>query len=225
MPNHTTVTPRPSRNPDPTHSKDHHVGQPPTSFRNPWPSAGEKNGLGAIFAARFGSERNFVPVPQGPNGTRSEELVKVVKPDFGVDKKTKLRATWIGHASVFVEFPVKSGAERGIRVLFDPVFSERTSPFSWFGPKRYSPTPCTLDELPEVDLYAEKKAAKKARAKPAAKAATSKAPAKKTAAKKTATRAKPAKADPNASKADPNASKVALKDGEVQQPSRPRGRP
>jgi putative phosphoserine phosphatase/1-acylglycerol-3-phosphate O-acyltransferase len=75
-----------------------------------------------------------------------------------------------------------------------------------------------VDELPEVDLYAAKKAAKKARAKPAAKAAASKAPAKKTAAKKTATRAKPAKADPNASK-------VALKDGEVQLPSRPRGRP
>jgi putative phosphoserine phosphatase/1-acylglycerol-3-phosphate O-acyltransferase len=75
-----------------------------------------------------------------------------------------------------------------------------------------------VDELPEVDLYAKKKAAKKARAKPAAKAAASKAPAKKAAAKKTATKAKPAKADPNASK-------VALKDGEVQQPSRPRGRP
>jgi putative phosphoserine phosphatase/1-acylglycerol-3-phosphate O-acyltransferase len=80
-----------------------------------------------------------------------------------------------------------------------------------------------VDELPEVDLYAEKKAAKKARAKPAAKAAASKAPAKKTTpkkatAKKTATKTKPAIADPNASK-------VALKDGEVQQPARPRGRP
>jgi len=93
-----------------------------------------------------------VPVPQGPNGTRSEELVKVVRPDFGSDRKHKLRATWIGHASVLVEFPVQSGAERGLRVLFDPVFSERTSPFTWFGPKRYSPTPCTLDELPEVDV-------------------------------------------------------------------------
>jgi putative phosphoserine phosphatase/1-acylglycerol-3-phosphate O-acyltransferase len=75
-----------------------------------------------------------------------------------------------------------------------------------------------VDELPEVDLYAEKKAAKKAKAKPAAKAAASKAPAKKTAAKKAAKRAKPAKAVPNASQ-------VALEDGEVQEPSRPRGRP
>jgi len=64
-----------------------------------------------------------------------------------------------------------------------------------------------IDKLPEADLYAEKKAAKKARAWPA-----------KTAAKKAATKAKPAKASPNASKA-------ALKDGEAQQPSRPRGRP
>jgi L-ascorbate metabolism protein UlaG (beta-lactamase superfamily) len=31
------------------------------------------------------------------------------------------------------------------------VFSERTSPFSFAGPKRYTPTPCTLDELPDVD--------------------------------------------------------------------------
>ena len=72
------VTPRPSRGPIHAPSKDHHVGNPPTSFHNPWPSAGEKAGLGALLSARFGSERNFVPVPQGPNGTRSQELVKTL---------------------------------------------------------------------------------------------------------------------------------------------------
>lgn len=103
---------------------------------------------------RFGnhSERNFVPVPEGPNGTRSEELVKVLKPTWGADQKDKLRATWIGHASWLIETPIPEGAERGVRVLSDPVFSERTSPFSFAGPKRYTPTPCTLDELPEVDI-------------------------------------------------------------------------
>lgn len=103
---------------------------------------------------RFGHhpEKNFVPVPQGPNGTRSEELVKILKPDFGLKQPDKLRATWLGHASFLVELPAADGAERGIRILFDPVFSERTSPFSWLGPKRYSPTPCTVDELPEVDI-------------------------------------------------------------------------
>ncbi len=94
-----------------------------------------------------------------------------------------------------------------------------------------------VDELPEVDLYAEKKVAKKARAKPAAKATGTKAPAKKTPAKK----ARPKKAAPKpAAKSqpaqpNPNESEVALKDGEAPQPgadqpgdtestSRPRGR-
>ena len=79
-------------------------------------------------------------------------------------------------------------------------------------------------ELPEVDLYAKKKAANKARARAA------KAPAKR-AAPKTASTAAAKKAPPK------SASKVALKDGEAQRPnagetagaespgSLPRGRP
>ncbi|HTY33869.1 HAD-IB family hydrolase/lysophospholipid acyltransferase family protein [Mycobacterium sp.] len=70
-----------------------------------------------------------------------------------------------------------------------------------------------VDELPEVGLYAKKKAAKKAPAK--AKAPAKKAPAKKAPVKRAAPGPKPAKANPNASK-------VALNDGEAQ---RPRGRP
>jgi putative phosphoserine phosphatase / 1-acylglycerol-3-phosphate O-acyltransferase len=89
-----------------------------------------------------------------------------------------------------------------------------------------------VDELPEIDLHAEKKAAKKAKA--TAKKAAPKAPAKKAAAKKAA----PKKASPKAkpAKANPNESEVALKDGEAQHPSGhasvtkpstapPRGRP
>jgi putative phosphoserine phosphatase/1-acylglycerol-3-phosphate O-acyltransferase len=93
-----------------------------------------------------------------------------------------------------------------------------------------------VDELPEVDLYAEKKPAKRAKAQPAKPTAAKKAPAKapvakKTAAKKTAATKVATKAATNAAtkagpaKANPNASKAALKDGEAQQPSRPRGRP
>lgn len=111
-------------------------------------------GLGQAFKLRFGSnpEKNFVLVPQGPDGTRSEELVKVRKPDWGYANNDRLRATWIGHASFLFETPAATGAERGIRILCDPVFSERTSPVQWFGPRRYSPTPCSLDDLPDVDV-------------------------------------------------------------------------
>ncbi|OBH85204.1 HAD-IB family hydrolase/lysophospholipid acyltransferase family protein [Mycobacterium sp. E2989] len=73
-----------------------------------------------------------------------------------------------------------------------------------------------VDELPQVDLYAEKKAAAKAKApakKPvAAKAPAKKAPAKKATAKKAAPKAKPAKANPHESQATP-------KDGEAQRPA------
>ncbi|OBJ49039.1 HAD-IB family hydrolase/lysophospholipid acyltransferase family protein [Mycobacterium sp. 1423905.2] len=98
-----------------------------------------------------------------------------------------------------------------------------------------------VDKLPEVSLYAEKKAAKRAKSaggKPAAKKTAAKATAKKTtgtkaaakttakttakkAAKKAPAKKTPAKkaATTAVSKANPNASTVALRDGEKHQPA------
>ncbi|MGV0067428.1 HAD-IB family hydrolase [Mycobacterium colombiense] len=84
-----------------------------------------------------------------------------------------------------------------------------------------------VDELPEVDLYAEKKAADKAKKAPAKKAAAKKAPAKKAPAKKAAAKKAPAKkaaakkAVPKAKppKANPHESQAALRDGEAQRPA------
>ncbi|KAI9676315.1 MAG: hypothetical protein M1822_008349 [Bathelium mastoideum] len=160
-----TITRLPTRSPpDSPIPPAHHVGgDPPTSFRNPWPSAAPPNSFRTVLATRFGSERNFVPVP-----TDRDELVAVRTPDWG-NGKEGLKATWIGHASFLVETSapgLASGARgeegegkdpeerqrRGVRILLDPVFSERTSPSQWFGPKRYTPPPCRVEELPEVDV-------------------------------------------------------------------------
>ena len=54
------------------------------------------------------------------------------------------QATLIGHSSVLVQ-------HLGVNVLTDPVFSERASPFSFAGPKRYTPTAVSLEELPHID--------------------------------------------------------------------------
>jgi N-acyl-phosphatidylethanolamine-hydrolysing phospholipase D len=124
----------------------HHVGSPPTSFVNPWPSFRGKKGLLSMVQTRFGRERNFVPVPP----TR-DELVPVREPDWGQALPGKLRATWIGHASFLLETAAAPGAARGVRILLDPVFSERVGPWGMVGPKRFSPTPCALEEVPEVD--------------------------------------------------------------------------
>lgn len=121
----------------------HHVGHPPTSFINPWPSFHKHSPLDLLLTSR--RNRDYKPVPS------RDQLVAIQKPDWGADKEG-LKATWIGHASFLVETSAIEGAERGVRVLFDPMFSERTSPVTWAGPKRYTPTPCMLDELPDVDL-------------------------------------------------------------------------
>ncbi|ONK09987.1 MBL fold metallo-hydrolase [Streptomyces sp. MP131-18] len=55
-----------------------------------------------------------------------------------------LRVTWLGHASVLVEID-------GRRVLFDPVWGERCSPFSFAGPRRLHPVPAELSELGPLD--------------------------------------------------------------------------
>ena len=134
-----------SRATSPSSPPSHHVGNPPTSFVNPWPSFNQHS-LIELFSTSV-RNRDFKPVPS------QDKLVPVRKPDWGANK-SGLKATWIGHASFLVETPCAKGASRGVRILFDPVFSERTSPVSWAGPKRYNPTPCTLDEVPDVDLVA-----------------------------------------------------------------------
>ena len=124
----------------------HHVGSPPISFAKPWPSFHKNTPLQVFIASR--TNRNFQPVPS----TR-ENLVKIRSPDWGGgNSQLALKATWIGHASFLIETPTEPNSTRGVRIFFDPVFSERTSPVSWAGPKRYTPTPCLLEEVPEIDL-------------------------------------------------------------------------
>lgn len=77
----------------------------------------------------------------------SPPTVNVVKPEWLPSRKAsdKLRATWLGHACYYVEYP------SGLRVLFDPVFEDRCSPFTFMGPKRFTPRPCDIADIPYVD--------------------------------------------------------------------------
>jgi L-ascorbate metabolism protein UlaG (beta-lactamase superfamily) len=64
--------------------------------------------------------------------------------DYDTPPDSGLRVTWMGHSSVLLEIG-------GLRVLTDPVWSERVSPSSWLGPKRFFEPPIPLDELPSID--------------------------------------------------------------------------
>lgn len=64
--------------------------------------------------------------------------------DFGEEAPEGLRATWLGHATVLVEL-------EGVRILTDPIWSERASPFESLGPSRFQPPPVALSALPKLD--------------------------------------------------------------------------
>ncbi len=55
-----------------------------------------------------------------------------------------LRVTWLGHSTVLIEID-------GVRLLTDPVWGERASPFRLIGPKRFQPVPVRLRDMPPVD--------------------------------------------------------------------------
>lgn len=57
---------------------------------------------------------------------------------------TGLRITWLGHSFMLVEID-------GSTLLIDPVWSERSSPFAWIGPKRWYEAPLALEDLPAID--------------------------------------------------------------------------
>jgi L-ascorbate metabolism protein UlaG (beta-lactamase superfamily) len=65
--------------------------------------------------------------------------------DLARPPATGLRLTWMGHSSVLAEID-------GHRVLFDPVWGERCSPFDFAGPKRLHPVPLPLAALGPVDV-------------------------------------------------------------------------
>jgi hypothetical protein len=85
----------------------------------------------------FGGEQRE---PAGPI-----PVVKRMRSDYANPPASGLRATWIGWSSVLVEID-------GRIVLTDPVWSERCSPSTLVGPKRFHPPPIALDELPPVDV-------------------------------------------------------------------------
>lgn len=55
-----------------------------------------------------------------------------------------LRITWLGHSTTLIELD-------GVRVLTDPIWSERASPSTLAGPRRFHPPPLALEALPPLD--------------------------------------------------------------------------
>lgn len=66
---------------------------------------------------------------------------------FDAPPADDVRVTWLGHSTVLVEL-------EGQRVLFDPMWAERSSPSRWAGPKRFQPVPLPIAEVPDLAAVA-----------------------------------------------------------------------
>jgi L-ascorbate metabolism protein UlaG (beta-lactamase superfamily) len=104
-------------------------------FVNPQPL--RNSFWGALWGAlhRSPAVRPREPLPMVVTGRGSHE----------VPSATGLRVTWLGHSTVLVEID-------GCRVLLDPIFSQRASPFDWLGPSRWFPPPIALGDLQPIDV-------------------------------------------------------------------------
>ncbi|MET9406455.1 MBL fold metallo-hydrolase [Streptomyces sp. NPDC002935] len=110
-------------------------------FQNPERARTRPDGSMVDFAkVYFRSEERAHRSPTGTVPVHATTLADLARPAV-----SGLRLTWMGHSSVLAEID-------GHRVLFDPVWGERCSPFAFAGPKRLHPVPLPLAALGPVDV-------------------------------------------------------------------------
>ncbi len=79
-----------------------------------------------------------IRIPPGPFPLEKPDISKVLD-------SIGLKATWFGHATVYVEMD-------GKRILTDPMLSDRAFPVKMLAPKRFNPPPLNVEELPKIDI-------------------------------------------------------------------------
>ena len=99
--------------------------------------------LNGIKGGLFGLIKRYMVKPDPkPRG-----IIPVSRHDVDAWKarqKQGVRFVWVNHATVLVEVD-------GVRILTDPIWSERCSPVGFAGPKRYHAPGIALADLPEID--------------------------------------------------------------------------
>jgi len=106
-------------------------------FSNEEPSAVMKEGSLATVPSWFFGKEMRVPNCPLPVAFDAAKVLETA-PSSG------LRITWLGHSTTLVEID-------GVRILTDPVWSERASPSTLVGPRRFHPPPLAFDALPNLD--------------------------------------------------------------------------
>jgi N-acyl-phosphatidylethanolamine-hydrolysing phospholipase D len=87
--------------------------------------------------------RTTRPRPKDPDPS----VFARVQPSFATPRApaAQLRITWVGHASLLLQLG-------GLNVLTDPMWSERASPVSFAGPRRWVAPGIAFEDLPPLDV-------------------------------------------------------------------------
>jgi len=121
-----------------TFAQSHHTS---SGFRNPYPGF-ENRGISDVFKwaviDRVAGKKPFHPdrydFPSVPNDGK-----------WLRGNKTEFSLTWVGHSTLLIQID-------GLNILTDPIWSDRASPVSFAGPKRYMPPGLAFGKLPKIDV-------------------------------------------------------------------------
>ena len=119
-------------------TRPHHT---PDGFRNNY-VASLGNGGANFWKWQWERTRDGLPKPPA-NGY----AFPVLAPDVPWLRanRSEIAATWVGHATVLLQVA-------GVNILTDPHLTERASPVSFAGPRRFVRPALTFEEMPHVDV-------------------------------------------------------------------------
>jgi len=106
-------------------------------FTNPY-IKNIRRGLLDVIRWQLGYYDDILPIAQPPKDFRYPMV------EQNLDQ-SKPKVTWINHCTFLIEV-------EGVRILTDPIWSKRCSPFKLFGPKRRHNPAIDLSDLPKIDI-------------------------------------------------------------------------
>lgn len=116
--------------------KPHHTSG---GFKNPNPNF-ESKGLSNVLVWQWERRK----LTHSVNPIDYSEFPVLINDGLRLrNNESALSVTWIGHASTLIQMD-------GVNILTDPIWSDRCSPVSFLGPKRYTPPGITMDNLPKI---------------------------------------------------------------------------
>lgn len=112
-------------------------------FVNPWNSR-STNGIQSLSNFLQWRVQRFYNLRVRPKKQQSPQSTDKLAFSSTPPPRDQIRCTWLGHSTTLVEL-------HGFTVLTDPIFTTTTDPWP-FGETRYTPAPCTIHQLPPIDV-------------------------------------------------------------------------